>query len=124
MKARTILIVEDEMLIAVDLKNRFEGRGYSVLPVAGTCRAAVASALKNRPDLIIMDVVLKGDGTGVDAACAIVRQYAVPILFLTGNANMLENGSLRTTVPVFKVLSKPPADTLLMNAVEGLLEGA
>jgi CheY-like chemotaxis protein len=95
MKKKKILIVEDETLIALDLKNRFEHYGYHVLPVVGSAAKALESAVKNRPDIILMDVVLKGEKTGIDAACAIVENYAVPILFITGNAKFIDHERLK-----------------------------
>jgi DNA-binding response OmpR family regulator len=121
MNAKKILIVEDETLIALDLKNRFERHGYFVLPVAGSARAAVESALENRPDIVLMDVVLKGDGTGIDAACAIVEHCAVPILFMTGNSHLFNDERLRA-IPVYKVLTKPPLEAVLLKTLESLLE--
>jgi DNA-binding response OmpR family regulator len=121
MKKKKILIVEDETLIALDLKNRFERHGYVVLPVAGSAAAVVESAVKNRPDIILMDVVLKGKKTGIDAACVIVENYSVPILFMTGNTHLLNNGRVKK-IPVYRILEKPPFETVLLDTIEKLLK--
>ena len=120
MKKKKILIVEGETLIALDLKNRFERLGYVVLPVAGSAAAAVESAVKNRPDIILMDVVLKGKKTGIDAACAIIERFNVPIIFMTGNTYLLHDERLKR-IPSYKILGKPPFERALLNAIESLI---
>jgi DNA-binding NtrC family response regulator len=118
---KKILIVEDETLIALDLKNRLERRGYRVPPIAATAAKAVESAFQERPDIVLMDVVLKGARDGIDAAVAIVERHAVPILFITGNAH-LSNDERLGKIPVYKILGKPPLEQTLMETIHHLIE--
>jgi two-component system, response regulator PdtaR len=117
MKKRTVLIVEDETLIAIDLKNRVERRGYRVLPVVRSAAMAVSAAIEHSPDIILMDVLLKGEKTGVDAACEINERLAVPVLFLTGNAHIINEERLRG-IRVHKILGKPPLESVLFRSID------
>jgi len=119
-KMKKILIVEDEMLIALNLKNRLEHRGYQVLPTAVSVTQAVESAIQERPDIILVDVILKGAQDGIDAACTIVEKYAVPILFITGNTHVYDDERLKK-IPVYRIFGKPPFENLLMDAIEELI---
>src|SRR5438270_5441600 len=77
------LIVEDELLIAEELRDRLERLGFSVLPTVDSAAAAINAAIQNRPNLILMDIRLKGSMDGVEAAQQIRRQVDVPIVYLT-----------------------------------------
>ena len=121
MKMKKILIVEDETLIALDLKNRLERHGYQVMPVAGSAAEAVESAIKNRPDIILMNVVLKGEKTGIEAACVINESYTVPILFITGNAHCFNDERLKK-IPVYRILGKPPYESVLLVSIGELIK--
>lgn len=117
MSRKKILIVEDEIIIALDLKMRLEHYGYSVLPIAGSARDAVDYAETHRPDVILMDIILKGDETGIDAAREIKKRSTVLIIFTTGNPQLLydEKGE-----KIFSetVLSKPCSDQEMIKAID------
>jgi CheY-like chemotaxis protein len=119
MKKKNILIVEDENLIALNLKNRLERKGYRVLLTA-TAAAAVELALDKHPDLILMDVVLKGEKSGIDAAGDIVGKLNVPIIFMTGNTHLLQDERLKR-IPVYRIIEKPPVEKALLKAIEKLI---
>lgn len=116
-----ILIVEDEMLIALDLKNRLERSGYQVLDLAASAAKAVELAVRERPDIILVDVVLKGARDGIDAACAIVEKHPVPVLFITGNVKFINQERLKN-IPVYKILGKPPYETVMLDSIEELMK--
>lgn len=78
-----ILIVEDVPNVAAVLKARLESFGYDVCAVAQTGSLAIASAFENRPDLILMDILLEGDMNGIEAAEHIGAKLDVPIIFLS-----------------------------------------
>src|ERR1051326_9136098 len=77
-----VLIVEDETIVALDLSERLRSLGYDVVGAAGTAAEAIDAALTLRPDLILMDVHLRGEIDGVEAARTILSQMQVPIIFL------------------------------------------
>ena len=82
-----ILIVEDEAIIGMELQARLIRKGYDVPFVVDTGLKAIDKAGELQPDLILMDILLKGDMDGIEAAEAIHRKYAFPVVFLTANTD-------------------------------------
>jgi signal transduction histidine kinase len=82
-----VLIAEDEGLIALAMRKTLVEQGYEVVAVAATEAEAVTAALHERPDIVLMDIHLKGPSDGVAAATEIRRQLDVPIVFLTAYAD-------------------------------------
>lgn len=81
----SILVVDDEFIIANSLSMQVEEMGYSVCGVAATAREAVELAQAHRPDIVLMDVRLKGAEDGVDAALAIHETTGSKVIFITGS---------------------------------------
>ncbi len=77
-----ILIVEDESIEALDIKHSLESFGYEVPYIATSGDAAVDLALNIKPDLILMDIILKGNTEGIDAA-AKIKDLNIPVIYLT-----------------------------------------
>lgn len=86
MTSAKIMVVEDESIIAKDLQNRLKKLGYLVTDVASSGEEAIHQAAENRPDLVLMDINLKGNMDGVEAARRIYAQYNIPIIYLTAYA--------------------------------------
>ena len=82
---KAVLIVEDERLIAMGLSAQIEDMGLEVCAIADTAERAVAYACLHRPAVILMDVRLRGEGDGADAAQAISASVGSKIIFLTGS---------------------------------------
>ena len=82
-RAPRALIVEDESLIAEELEERLSRLGFSVIAAVDSADEAIAIAIRDRPDLILMDIRLKGGKDGVQAAIEIRRQVDVPIVYVT-----------------------------------------
>lgn len=78
-----VLVVEDENTIALGIKRRLEKLGYIVPDIISTGEEAIQRVNEVKPDLILMDIMLKGDMDGVEAAGKIHSIYDVPIIFLT-----------------------------------------
>jgi CheY-like chemotaxis protein len=83
------LIVEDETLIAEELKERLTRLGFSVIAAVDSGEEGIAIAAKERPDLVLMDIRLKGEKDGVQAAQEIRQQVDVPIVYLTAYSDRL-----------------------------------
>lgn len=83
-----ILVVEDEPAIAEYLNLVLEELGYSV--VGRACRAdtAVVLAVEQKPDLVLMDISLEGETSGIDAACQILEKTDIPVIFATGRTDV------------------------------------
>ena len=79
----TILIVEDEQIVALDITRTLEQMGYDVLPPLSTGAGALSFLEKNRPDIILLDIKLKGNIDGIETAIEIRKKYNVPFIFLS-----------------------------------------
>ena len=79
-----VLIVEDEFLVAYELSVTLEDHGLEVCGMVGSGEEAVRLAERARPHCVLMDVSLKGDMGGVEAARRIVARHRVPVVFMTG----------------------------------------
>jgi CheY-like chemotaxis protein len=101
-----ILIVEDDALIAFDLRQTVEELGGAVVGQASRTVDAIGLAAKHRPDVVLMDIRL-GDGSdGIDAARGIRRLQEVPIIFVTGNSDDETRGRVFAFANV-DLLNKP-----------------
>lgn len=83
MKNAGILIVEDERIIALDLRSKIVKLGYTVLALAHSGRDAVRLAGELQPDLVLMDIVLDGKLDGIEAARCIRSDRRVPVVFVS-----------------------------------------
>ena len=80
---KNILIVEDEEIVAFDLRKTLEKLGYSVTSQTSNGVDAIAKAERDKPDVILMDIRLKNELDGIDAAQIISFKQRVPIIYLT-----------------------------------------
>src|SRR5205823_1672482 len=101
-----ILVVEDEAITAADLQERLIALGYAIAGWSVTGEKAIALAQIERPDLVLMDIMLKGRMNGIEAAGAIRAQMQVPVIFLTANTNDTVIDEAKTSEP-FAYLLKP-----------------
>ncbi len=85
MPSKRVLIVEDEFLIAEMLSCFIEDMGMQVCARTATADDAISLAEQQRPDLILMDVMLQGDRDGVDAALVIWTKLRTPVVFVTSS---------------------------------------
>jgi PAS domain S-box-containing protein len=83
MNAAKILVVEDEQIVALDIKQMLQRSGYAVLGPAVTGEAAIRQTIKEQPDLVLMDIRLRGDMDGIIAAQEIRRRLDIPVIYLT-----------------------------------------
>ena len=83
----TVLIVEDELIFALDLKQTLSSLGYQVLGIASNHEDAVRQILAHRPDVVLMDINLGSGGDGIAAASEVSRTIDLPIVFLTAYAD-------------------------------------
>lgn len=83
MRALRILVAEDDIVVGQLLRELLEGLGHAVCGVEATEAGAVRAALRDRPDLMVLDGELL-DGTGLGAALSIQRVHAIPWIFMTG----------------------------------------
>ncbi|MEL7669561.1 response regulator [Methanobacterium sp.] len=116
-----ILVVEDENIVALDIENRLKGLGFIVLPVISSGEEAVEKAYEYKPDLVLMDILLKGKINGIDAAKKIVGTLKIPIIYLTASTNreLLERAR---QIGHCSYITKPFMGKDLENAIKTLLK--
>ena len=104
-----ILIVEDDAIIAMDLESRMKKLGYGVTAIVGYGEQAIEKVKENTPDVVLMDIILKGEIDGIDAAEEIRTQYDIPVIFITGYADRERLKRAKLTYP-FGFIIKPFQD--------------
>jgi len=117
MNRTMILIVEDDQTTAEALSAYLEHLGYGVAAVVDTGEVAVEMAMETRPDLVLMDIVLKGAMDGVEAAQLIRSRTDTPILYLTGYANEALLQRAKATEPAGYIV-KPTREGELRAMIE------
>jgi CheY-like chemotaxis protein len=84
---RRVLIVEDEALVAMELRGLLEEAGYEIVGWASSAPAAVAESRRFAPDLVLMDITLEEGGDGVAAADRIRQELGIPSVFVSANSD-------------------------------------
>ena len=116
-----ILIVEDESIIAGDLKDILEEQDYNVVGIAATGIDAIEKCQSEQPDLVFMDIRLRGNMDGIEAAQNIYSKYNIPIIYLTAYANDEFLVRAKETQP-FGYILKPFDERILHPSITMALE--
>ncbi len=119
-KKAKILVVEDENIVGADLKQTLIKLNYQVVDIVRSGEEAINMALEKKPDLILMDIMLNGNITGIEAAKTIKEEIDVPVIYLTAytDEKTLQNATL--TDPFGYVL-KPFDERTLHFSIETAL---
>ena len=117
----SILIVDDEFIISESLGLQVEEMGFEVCGTAATAQTAIELAKAHRPDVVLMDVRLKGPEDGVDAALEIHRTVGSKVIFITGSREPATMARIQLDHPA-GVLFKPIYGQQLRIAIEQALE--
>jgi len=115
-----ILIVEDEVIIAMEIEIRLESAGYLVCGLVTTGEEAVSAAREKSPDLILMDITLHGTMNGLDAAARIQAEKSIPVIFLSASVS----DDILRRIREFRTgqyISKPFDETDLLSSVRRVL---
>lgn len=99
MKRKKILIVEDQLIITMDLEYMLDELGYQVCGVSMTYDDAITAIKSSQPDLILIDIILSGEKTGIDLAHEVNRSHHIPFIFLTSHADRSTIDAAKTTMP-------------------------
>jgi DNA-directed RNA polymerase specialized sigma24 family protein/CheY-like chemotaxis protein len=113
-----ILIIEDEMLIAVDLSDIVRSMGHAVVAIVDTADKAIDAANLYRPDLILADIQLADGSSGIDAVEHILKAFQVPVMFITAFPDRLLTGN--RPEPTF-LITKPYVEKNVLAAVSQVL---
>ena len=117
MAKTSVLVVEDESIVAKDIQNSLKKLGYTVPSVENTGEEAIDAAGQHRPDLILMDIMLKGDISGIEAAEQIKNRYQIPVIFLTAYADESTLSKAKVTEP-YGYIIKPFKEIDLHTSIE------
>jgi PAS domain S-box-containing protein len=117
MRSPSILITEDETITAMDIKEKLESYGYAVAGIASSGRDALNLAGHEKPDLILMDIVIQGDMDGILTAKLARERFDIPVIFLTAHADRTTLEKARQAVP-YGYIVKPFKDEELFSVVE------
>lgn len=112
-----ILVVEDESIVAKDIQVCLRKLGYNVIGICSTGETAVEKALDERPDLIMMDIMLKGEMSGIQAAAAIRKDHDIPVIFLTAYTDRDTVDKAKETEP-YGYIIKPFKEIDIQTAIE------
>lgn len=113
----TALVVEDETLIAEELSERLTRMGFSVVAAVDSADAAIEAADRERPDIVLMDIRLKGERDGIHAAAEIRKLLNSPVIFVTAYSDQITLDRVKESEPYGYVL-KPFHERELQVAVE------
>ena len=117
---KRLLLVEDEYITAMNMRRMLEKSGYEVLPVIETGESAVAAALECSPDLVLMDIILKGEMNGIEAVKKIREGKDIPVIYVTGNSDRETIRKAQDTEH-FRILIKPVSSRDLNEAIASAL---
>ena len=113
---KNILIVEDELLIAEDIKTTVEELGHNVVAVVARADKAIEILNTQKVDLILLDITIKGDVNGIDLAEIVNQQFKVPFIYLTSHADPKTVNEAIKTAPQGYVV-KPYSNSDLYTSI-------
>ena len=116
-KVVKILIVEDEMVIAANISLQLSELGYEVTGILPRGEEAIAHIQIDKPDIVLLDIRLKGEMHGIETAHEIQKIYNIPIIYLTANADDAHFNRAKETHP-YAFISKPFKKLDLQRAIE------
>ncbi|MCC5598725.1 hybrid sensor histidine kinase/response regulator [Nostoc favosum] len=115
-----ILVVEDEYILAINLQESLESLGYTVLDIADSAEGAIVKATELRPNLILMDIRLRGEIDGIQAAEKIWQNLQIPAIYVTGHSDKSTVERATLTSP-FGYILKPIKEQELYVAIQTAL---
>ena len=104
MEKASILIVEDEAIIAMELESQLQSLGYEVTSIVNTGEKAIENAEADKPDLMLMDIRIKGEMDGIEAAEVIRNRFGIPVIFSTAYLDEERIERAKITMPFGYVL--------------------
>jgi DNA-binding LytR/AlgR family response regulator len=117
MEKLNIFIVEDESIVAKDIQNNLIKLGYNVIGIANNGKDAIEQIRETNPDVVLMDIMIKGDLTGIEVAEQIRKHINVPVIFLTAYADESTLSRAKVTEPYGYIL-KPFKEIDLHSTIE------
>lgn len=116
-----ILIVEDEMVIAANISLQLSSLGYDVVGIIPRAQEALACIKTERPNIVLMDINLKGEIDGIETVKLMQKSFDIPVIYLTANADDTHFNRAKETHP-YAFISKPFKKLDLQRAIELTVE--
>ena len=117
----SILVVEDEALTAQDIRWSLENLGYEVMAVVASGAEAIQEIEESSPDLVIMDILIRGPVDGIETADKIIKRFDIPVVYLTGHTDRTTIGRAKKTNPAGYIL-KPYTDEKLKMIIRKIFD--
>ncbi len=117
MEKTRVMVVEDESIVAMDIKMSLQNMGYDVPAVVSSANEAITTAEDIRPDLVLMDIVLQGKSNGIDAAGRIRSHLNIPVIYLTAYSDEAILEQAKITEPAGYII-KPFNDKELHSIIK------
>jgi DNA-binding LytR/AlgR family response regulator len=117
MSKTNVLVVEDESIVAKDIQQSLTKLGYNVIGTASTGEKAILLAEEFIPDIVLMDIMLKGGMNGIDTAAEIKEKLSIPVIFLTAYADEGTLAKAKVTEP-YGYIIKPFKEIDLHTSIE------
>ena len=112
-----ILVVEDEMIIGANISMQLSVLGYEVTGILSRGEEVLNHLKENKPDIILLDIHLKGKIDGIETAALVQQNFQIPVIYLTANADDITFNRAKTTRPA-AFISKPFKNLDLQRAIE------
>ena len=117
MSKTNVLVVEDESIVSKDIQHSLKKLGYNVVGASATGEKAVELAHSEKPDIVLMDIMLKGEMNGIDTAFQIKQELGIPVIFLTAYADESTLTRAKVTEP-YGYIIKPFKEVDLHTSIE------
>lgn len=117
MAMEKILVVEDDSIIAMEIQTRLESMDYIVADILAYGEDVIEKAAEQQPDLILMDIILKGEMDGIDACRALKEKFDIPVIYLTAHADVATLDRAKLTDP-FGYILKPFVNRELQTSID------
>jgi PAS domain S-box-containing protein len=117
MESSKIMVVEDESIVAMEIKSSLTDLGYTVTAIASSGEVALKKVAETQPDLVLMDINLKGDMDGVQTAEKVREHFGIPVIYLTAYADKNTLQRAKLTEP-FGYILKPFEEKELNISIE------
>lgn len=117
MSGERMLIVEDEKIVAIDLVQTLRRMGFDVIKAVNTGEKAIQIAARQKPDLVLMDILLQGDMNGIEATREIQKNNDIPIVYITAHTDEHTFKQAKATAP-YGYIIKPVEERELKTTIE------
>lgn len=117
MPKTNVLVVEDESIVSKDIQHSLKKLGYNVVGAASTGERAFELASSEKPDIILMDIMLKGEMNGIDTAQKVREDLQIPVIYLTAYADESTLEKAKVTEP-YGYIIKPFKEVDLHTSIE------